>query len=83
MKSRSISLKLFSSLLPTIPKIIYGFMLDTVIAVNVEGTHEEVEQTPPWTVIALGAGCVMLLIVCVVQRATLKRKIRKLEEDKL
>lgn len=55
----------------------------TVIAVNVEGTHEEVEQTPPWTVIALGSGCVMLLIVCVVQRATLKRKIRKLEEDKL
>lgn len=41
------------------------------------------EQTSPIILYALAAGCVVLLITCIVQGAVLRKKIRKLEEDKL
>lgn len=54
-----------------------------VITVDSDGAKEEKSQMPPWVVIALGAGCAVLLIVYVIQGAVLRRKIRKLEEDRL
>lgn len=53
------------------------------IAVSADGVKEEEAQTPPWIVIALGAACGLLLIVCIVDGAVLRRKIRKLEEERL
>lgn len=41
------------------------------------------EQSNPVIMYALAAGCVVLLITCIVQGAVLRKKIRKLEEDRL
>lgn len=41
------------------------------------------EQTNPIVLYALAAGCVILLITCIVQGAVLRKKIREPEEDKL
>lgn len=41
------------------------------------------EQVTPMITFALAVGCVLLLITCIVQGAVLRRKIRKLEEDRL
>ncbi len=41
------------------------------------------EQTNPIVLYALAAGCAILLITCIIQGAVLRKKIRKLEEDKL
>ena len=54
-----------------------------VVAASSEGSQEDETQTLPWLVIALGAGCGVLLLVCIIQGAVLRKKIRKLEEDKL
>ena len=54
-----------------------------VVAVSSNSVQEEEAQTPPWLVIVLGAGCGVLLILCIVQGTVLRRRIRKLEEDKL
>lgn len=53
------------------------------ITVSADGAEEEKEPLPLWTTIALGAACGVLLIVCVIDGAVLRRKIRKLEEDRL
>ncbi|MBQ8555431.1 MAG: hypothetical protein IJ438_06085 [Clostridia bacterium] len=53
------------------------------ITLNADGTQEEKAQTPPWLTIALGAGCGLLLLVCIIDGAVLRRKVRKLEEDRL
>ena len=54
-----------------------------VVAASSEGSQEDETQTFPWLVIALGAGCGVLLLVCIIQGAVLRKKIRKLEEDRL
>lgn len=41
------------------------------------------EEKFPYLTYGLAGGCALLLIVCIVQGAVLRRKIRKLEEDKL
>lgn len=53
------------------------------IAASTDGAEEEQAQTPPWGIITLGAACGVLLIVCIADGALLRRKIRKLEEDRL
>ena len=54
-----------------------------VVAASSEGSQEVETQTFPWLVIALGAGCGVLLMICIIQGAVLRKKIRKLEEDRL
>ena len=54
-----------------------------VVAASSEGSQKVETQTFPWLVIALGAGCGVLLMICIIQGAVLRKKIRKLEEDRL
>ena len=54
-----------------------------VVAASSEGSQEVETQTFPWLVIALGAGCGVLLMICIIQGAVLRKKIRKLEEERL
>ena len=54
-----------------------------VVAASSEGSQEDETQTFPWLLIAFGSGCGVLLLVCIIQGAVLRKKIRKLEEDKL
>ena len=54
-----------------------------VITVNSEGMPEKEAQTSLWLVIALGASCGVLLLICIIQGAVLRKRIRKLEEERL
>ena len=49
---------------------------------NADGKSEKKEKTSPLT-IALGGGCGLLLILLVLQGIILRRKLHRLEEDKL
>lgn len=50
-----------------------------------ESSMQAAQEEPanPVIMYALSAGCAVLLITCIVQGAVLRRKIRKLEEDRL
>lgn len=43
----------------------------------------QVEKEQPYLTYGLAGGCALLLMICLIQGAVLRRKIRKLEEDRL
>lgn len=51
-------------------------------AVKADAPAEKKEE-PPYLVYILGGVCALLLIICMVQGAVLRRKIRRLEEERL
>lgn len=53
------------------------------VAATADSEPEKEASAPLWLVITLGAGCVVLLVVCIIQGGVLRRKIRRLEEDRL
>ncbi len=55
---------------------------EPVIVTKSDAPVQEKEKIPYLTY-GLGGGCALLLIICIVQGAMLRRKIRKLEEDRL
>lgn len=54
-----------------------------VIAVAATAQAEEASVQPEWLTWALAGGCGVLLLVCLVQGSVLRRKIRRMEEDRL
>lgn len=54
-----------------------------VMAVASTTQVEEQSTQPEWLIWALAGGCGVLLLVCLVQGAVLRRKIRRMEEDRL
>ena len=68
-----------------VPLLLYNTLFEepVVVAASSEGSQEDETQTFPWLVIALGSGCGVLLLVCIIQGTVLRKKIRKLEEDRL
>ncbi len=55
---------------------------EPVIVTNSDAPIQE-EEKIPYLTYGLAGGCGLLLIICIVQGAMLRRKIRKLEEDRL
>lgn len=56
---------------------------EPVIAVSQADTPVQEEERIPYLTYGLAGGCALMLIVCIVQGAVLRKKIRKLEEDRL
>ena len=54
-------------------------VIDTVVDTTIAKEKEE----PPYLTYGLTGGCGVLLLICIVQGIVLRRKIRKLEEDRL
>lgn len=54
-------------------------VIDTVVNTTIAKEKEE----PPYLTYGLAGGCGVLLLICIVQGIVLRRKIRKLEEDRL
>ena len=54
-----------------------------VIAAITDTTFEKEKEAPPYLTYGLAGGCGLLLLICTVQGIVLRRKIRKLEEDRL
>lgn len=54
-------------------------VIDTVVDTTIAKEKEE----PPYLTYGLAGGCGVLLLICIVQGIVLRRKIRKLEEDRL
>lgn len=54
-----------------------------VIAAVTDATVEKEKEAPPYLTYGLAGGCGLLLLICIVQGIVLRRKIRKLEEDRL
>lgn len=54
-----------------------------VIAVEQTDAPVQEEEKIPYLTYGLAGGCALLLIICIVQSAVLRKKIRKLEEDRL
>ena len=54
-----------------------------VIATVAETTIAKEKEEPPYLTYGLAGGCGLLLLICIVQGIVLRRKIRKLEEDRL
>lgn len=48
-----------------------------------DNTLVQQEEKIPYFTYGLAGGCILLLILCIVQGAVLRRKIRKMEEDRL
>ena len=41
------------------------------------------EDEDSWLIYGLGGGCVLLMMLCVIQGTVLRRKARRMEEDRL
>ena len=54
-----------------------------VITTTQDNTLVQQEEKIPYFTYGLAGGCILLLILCIVQGAVLRRKIRKMEEDRL
>lgn len=54
-----------------------------VIAAVTDTTVAKEKKAPPYLTYGLAGGCGVLLSICIVQGIVLRRKIRKLEEDRL
>lgn len=54
-----------------------------VIATVADTTIAKEKEEPPYLTYGLAGGCGLLLLICIVQGIVLRRKIRKLEEDRL
>ena len=54
-----------------------------VIAAVTDTTVAKEKKAPPYLTYGLAGGCGVLLLICIVQGIVLRRKIRKLEEDRL
>nr|MBR4281379.1 hypothetical protein [Clostridia bacterium] len=54
-----------------------------VIATVADTTVAKEKEEPPHLTYGLAGGCGVLLLICIVQGIVLRRKIRKLEEDRL
>ena len=54
-----------------------------VIATVADTTIAKEKEEPPYLTYGLTGGCGLLLLICIVQGIVLRRKIRKLEEDRL
>ena len=54
-----------------------------VIAAVTDTTVAKEKKAPPYLIYGLAGGCGVLLSICIVQGIVLRRKIRKLEEDRL
>lgn len=53
------------------------------ITANAAGAEEEQGAQPTWVTIALGAACGVLLLICIVDGSVLRRRIRRMEEERL
>lgn len=54
-----------------------------VIATTQADAPVQEEEKIPYLTYGLAGGCALLLIICIVQGTVLRKKIRKLEEDRL
>lgn len=54
-----------------------------VIATTADTTIAKEKEEPPYLTYGLAGGCGLLLLICIMQGIVLRRKIRKLEEDRL
>ncbi|MBQ8620532.1 MAG: hypothetical protein IJ418_23910 [Clostridia bacterium] len=54
-----------------------------VIATVADNNIAKEKEEPPYLTYGLAGGCSVLLLICIVQGIVLRRKIRKLEEDRL
>jgi len=56
---------------------------EPVIIAAVDTTITQTKEMPPYLIYGLAGGCGLLFLICIVQGIVLRRKIRKLEEDRL
>ena len=68
---------------PTSLSLPIALTVEERVEVTAADAVVEAKKETPYLTYGLGGGCVLLLMVCIVQGAVLRRKIRRMEEDRL